>query len=65
MCALSLALVALLVADACVAFGFDDVAQRAQQLAATGYKKPDVALPKVLQELTYDQYRDIRFKPDR
>ena len=34
-------------------------------LAAASYKKPDVNLPKELQELTYDQYRDIRFRPDR
>ena len=63
--ALALALAALAAADACLAFGFEDVAQRAKQLAATAYKKPDVALPKALQELTYDQYRDIRYKPDR
>jgi glucans biosynthesis protein len=63
-CVLSLALSALVAANGCVAFGFDDVAKRAQQLAASGYQKPDVALPKALQELTYDQYRDIRYKPD-
>ena len=38
---------------------------RAKQLATTTYKKNDVNLPKDLQELTYDQYRDIRFRPDR
>ena len=59
------ALVAFLLSAACAAFGFDDVALRARQLAAASYKKPDVNLPKELQELTYDQYRDIRFKPDR
>jgi periplasmic glucans biosynthesis protein len=61
----SLALVALLLSGACAAFGFEDVSQKARQLAAASYKKPDVNLPKALQELTYDQYRDIRFKPDR
>ena len=49
----------------CAAFGFDDVAQRARQLAAQSYKKPDNNLSKELQELSYDQYRDIRFKPER
>jgi glucans biosynthesis protein len=61
----SFAVVALTAAGACRAFDFDDVAKRAKDLAATAYKKPDVNLPKALQELTYDQYRDIRFKPDR
>jgi glucans biosynthesis protein len=59
------ALVAFLLPAACAAFSFDDVAALARQLAATSYKKPDVNLPKELQELTYDQYRDIRFKPER
>jgi glucans biosynthesis protein len=51
-------------ADA-LAFGLDDVASRAQRLAATPYRKPDGALPPVLKALDYDQYRDIRFRPDR
>ena len=62
---LTVALAAFLFAATCAAFGFDDVGSRARQLAASSYKKPDVNLPKELQELTYDQYRDIRFKPDR
>ena len=62
--AATVALFALLLPAVCAAFAFDDVALRARQLAAASYKKPDVALPKELQELTYDQYRDIRFKPD-
>lgn len=60
-----LALVAVLLSGTCTAFGFDDVALRARQLATTAYRKPDVALPKDLQELTYDQYRDIRYRPDK
>jgi len=47
------------------AFGFDDVAARARQLASAPYKRPETGLPKELQGLTYDQYRDIRFKPDK
>jgi len=58
-----LALIACPLSATCAAFGFDDVALRAKQLAAASYKKPDVNLPKELQELTYDQYRDIRFRP--
>ncbi len=49
--------------DTLAAFGFDDVARRAQQLAAVPYKAP-AALPKEIQSLNYDQYRDIRFNPD-
>ena len=62
---LAVAFVALLLPAVCAAFGFEDVARRAKELAAASYKKPDITLPKELQELTYDQYRDIRFKPDR
>jgi glucans biosynthesis protein len=46
------------------AFGFDDVAAQAQEQAqrpyVTGSRKP----PAELAGLTYDQYRDIRFRPD-
>ena len=63
--AIPLALVAFLLPAVCAAFGFDDVALRAKQLAASAYKKPDVSLPRELTELTYDQYRDIRYKPER
>lgn len=48
-----------------LAFTFDDVVTRAEQLAAAPYKKPSSNLPKELQSLDYDQYRDIRFKPDK
>lgn len=47
------------------AFGFQDVAEQAQKLAQTGYQKPARNLPKALEALTYDQYRDIRFKPEK
>jgi glucans biosynthesis protein len=47
------------------AFGFDDVARRAAELAAHAYQAPAATLPKALQELSYDQYRDIRFKPEK
>ncbi|MGE5737547.1 MAG: glucan biosynthesis protein G [Betaproteobacteria bacterium] len=63
--AVALAVVAFLLPAFCAAFGFDDVAQRARQLATQSYKKPDMNLPKEVQELNYDQYRDIRFKPER
>ena len=50
--------------QAACAFGFDDVAHGAEQLAAAAYKKPGDTLPKELSTLTYDQYRDIRSRPE-
>src|SRR5262245_2769351 len=47
------------------AFGFDDVTARAEALAAAAYQKPNVTLPRALKSLSYDQYRDIRFRPER
>jgi len=57
-CALALAASPKLVS----AFGFDDVAARAQAEAAVAYRPPP-QVPKDLAALSYDQYRDIRFKP--
>lgn len=63
---LRLALLVLACAPAVAgAFGFEDVSRRAQQLAAKSYKAPDAKLPAALRELSYDAYRDIRFRPDR
>jgi periplasmic glucans biosynthesis protein len=45
------------------AFGFEDVALRASRLASAAYKPP-APLPKELQGLDYDRYRDIRYKPE-
>jgi glucans biosynthesis protein len=47
------------------AFGLDDVVARAESLAAAPYQKPGASLPRAIKSLTYDQYRDIRFRPDR
>jgi len=52
------------VASSAQAFGFNDVAQRAQALAASSYQPPS-ALPSAITRLNYDEYRDIRFRPDR
>ncbi len=45
------------------AFGFNEVSAKAKQLAAEPFRKGEARLPKELQDLDYDQYRDIRFKP--
>jgi glucans biosynthesis protein len=47
------------------AFGLEDVARRAQTLASEPYRKPSTSLPDEVGHLTYDQYRDIRFRPER
>jgi periplasmic glucans biosynthesis protein len=49
---------------AAAAFDFNDVAQRARELAAAAYKRGP-GLPKELQSLDYDQYRDIRYRPEK
>ncbi len=46
------------------AFGFEDVAARAQVEARVAYRPVAPSLPAELTALSYDQYRDIRFRPD-
>lgn len=45
-------------------FGFGDVERRAKAAAAVPFAKPK-ALPRELQNLQYDHYRDIRYRPER
>lgn len=47
------------------AFGFDEVAARARALAQRPYAAPAFVLPDELKQLSYDQHRDIRFRPER
>ncbi len=47
------------------AFDFEDVAAKAQALAGRPYKEATRNPPAELVALTYDQYRDIRFRPER
>ena len=55
----------VLFADVAWAFTFEDVAQRAKTLAAASFKTIKNDLPAEVRDLTYDQYRDIRFKSDQ
>ncbi len=41
------------------------VRKLAQKRAAKKYAPPTLVLPAEMQNLTYDQYRDIRFRPDK
>lgn len=47
------------------AFDFQDVAQRARQLAGESFKKPDVVLPPEFRSLDYAHYHQIRYKQER
>jgi periplasmic glucans biosynthesis protein len=53
------------VAGTTFAFDFDDVAKRARELADKPFQPPTGKLPKELASLSYDRYRDIRFRTDR
>jgi len=50
---------------AALAFDFEDVARRARANAEAPYQPPGKKPPEALAALNYDQYRDIRFRPDR
>jgi periplasmic glucans biosynthesis protein len=47
------------------AFDFDDIARKAESLAREPYRADRRMAPAELQALNYDQYRDLRFRPDR
>lgn len=46
-------------------FSASDVQRQARALAAEKFVPPRIDLPRQLQDLGFDQYRDIRFKRDR
>src|SRR2546428_9513773 len=48
-----------------IPFSAGDVQKQARALAAEKFVRPRIDLPKQLQDLGYDQYRDIRFKRER
>ena len=47
------------------AFSIEGLRERARLLAGRRYAEPERRLPAVLRDLTYDQYRDIRFRQDQ
>ncbi|MGE0626399.1 MAG: glucan biosynthesis protein [Hyphomicrobiaceae bacterium] len=46
-------------------FGYDDVVDKARKLASTPFDLKDAKLPPVFENLNWDQWRQIRFRPDR
>lgn len=63
------ALLALAAADpratSAAPFGFDDVATKARHVAEKPFEEPKVRVPEWLGKITYDQWRDIRFRQDQ
>ena len=47
------------------AFTFENVVQEAKKLSEEPYKSPKGEVPDPLLAINYDQWRDIRFKPDK
>jgi len=47
------------------AFGLDDVAREAAKLALERFRDPAGEVPRWLTEISYDQWRDIRFRPEQ
>jgi glucans biosynthesis protein len=64
--ALALALLAALLQapPAARAFDLDDVAKKAEAQARQAFRDPAGEVPVWLREVSYDQWRDIRFRPD-
>jgi glucans biosynthesis protein len=46
-------------------FDFGNVERKAREVAGKPYARDDAGLPEFLGKLNYDQYRDIRYKPDK
>ncbi|MFC4174749.1 glucan biosynthesis protein [Microvirga sp. GCM10011540] len=46
-------------------FRYEDVVSRARELSRAPYEAPPAQLPEPLNALSFDDYRDIRFNPDR
>lgn len=61
----ALACACALAAPLASAFGLEDVAARAATLARQPWRAAPADLPDTLRQLSYDQYRDIRFRPER
>ncbi|MBL0406850.1 glucan biosynthesis protein G [Microvirga aerilata] len=46
-------------------FRYEDVVRRARELSSAPFEAPPAQLPEPLNRLSFDDYRDIRFRPDR
>jgi len=62
--AVALVMLCSAVTEALAAFDLDAVIQKAERLAHEPYEDPAGQVPDWLLEISYDQWRDIRFRPD-
>ena len=62
--ALAMLVVAVLPARAAT-FGLDDVAERAHRLAEDPFRDAKGRVPDWLLKVSYDQWREIRFRPEQ
>lgn len=46
-------------------FRYEDVVRRARELSTAPFEAPTSQLPEPLNRLSFDDYRDIRFRPDK
>ncbi|MCT7373689.1 glucan biosynthesis protein [Chelativorans salis] len=51
--------------DEAVPFSFDILSEAMEARATEPYEAPSADLPKILADLTYDQHRAIRYRPER
>src|SRR5262249_51845860 len=56
-------LIAMISPQRAHAISLDDIADKAKRLAAEPYRTPE-RVPQWMTEITYDQWRDIRFRPE-
>lgn len=64
-CAALAALIVAVSAETSDAFGLDDVAKKAEELAAKDFQDRSRSIPQWLLEVSYDEWRDIRFRTDQ
>ncbi|GIW45480.1 MAG: glucans biosynthesis protein G [Candidatus Binatia bacterium] len=63
--ALGLVVCSLLWGPGAFGFGFGDVVERARLLAQESYRDTKEQVPQWMLDMTYDEWRDIRFRPER
>lgn len=63
--AIATGLCTAIMAPACLAFGFEDVAEKARTLAGQEYQAPETNTTPTLRELEYEQYAQIQYRMDQ
>lgn len=55
----------MVLAPACLAFGFEEVAEKARALAEREYQAPEMNISQALGDLEYEEYAQIQYDPER